>query len=53
MPAPITTALLVLGAVLTCISPLAGCIVAGLGVLWQILVSVVQATSGTSSGGEL
>lgn len=45
MPAPIATVLLILGAVLTCISPLAGCIVAGLGALWQLLVSVVTAAA--------
>ena len=42
MPAPLATVLLVLGAVLTSISPLAGCIVAGVGVLWQVLITVVE-----------
>lgn len=43
MPAPLTTALLALGAVITALSPLAGCIVAGLGALWQIVVSTAAA----------
>jgi hypothetical protein len=38
--APIAAALLALGAILTTISPLAGCIVAGLGALWQLVVTV-------------
>jgi hypothetical protein len=46
MPAPLTTVLLVLGAVLTSISPLAGCIVAGFGVLWQIVVTVAELVGG-------
>lgn len=43
MPAPITTALLVLGAVLTTLSPLAGVIVAGLGALWQLVLALYAA----------
>lgn len=44
MTAPITTALLVLGAILTTLSPLAGCIVAAVGVVWQIVVTAVEVT---------
>ena len=40
MPSSLTTTLLVLGAVLTTVSATAGCIVAGLGFLWELFLFV-------------
>ena len=42
MPAPLTTTLLALGAVLTALSPLAGCIVAGVALLRQVIITVAE-----------
>jgi hypothetical protein len=48
MPSSLTTTLLVLGAVLTSVSALAGCIVAGLGFLWE---AFLFARLGVTDGG--
>lgn len=43
MPAPLTTTLLALGAVLTAVDPVVGAVVAGVGALFEVVSSWVAA----------